>query len=352
MEQKLALIYYMTQKFDLEDITLVPAILSDISSRSQVNIYTDYKIELPLICAPMDSVIDDYNKEIFTQQGILTCSIRKHILNLNQTYYSFIGISLEQFEYILRFDYTVKELRPYQGLLIDIANGHIQKLYELTAQFKTKFPNIPIMIGNIANPETYNKYCEILTSRDYIRLSIGSGSACLTGANLGVYYPMGSLIDECYTVSATHNNPPKIVADGGFRNYDDIIKALNLGADYVMLGGIFAKSLEACGDTYFKGLKVSKYKDLLYRYGLSLYRKYRGMSTKDVQRSIGKTVLKTSEGISFTTPVLYTLESWVENFKDYLRSAMSYSDCKDLSKFIGNRNFIQITQNAIKRYKK
>lgn len=228
----------------------------------------------------------------------------------------------------------------------------MKHLYDLVKLFKSMFPNVPLMVGNIANPETYKIYCDILTEIDYIRLSIGSGSACLTGANLGVYYPMGSLIDECYQISATFNSAPKIVADGGFRNYDDIIKALNLGADFVMLGGIFAKTLDACGDVYFKGIKVTNSKYFLFKHGFKLYRKYRGMSTKEVQRSVGKSILKTSEGISFTTPVKYTLESWTNNFIDYLKSAMSYSDSLTVKDFIGKRNFIQITSNAIKRYKK
>jgi len=337
----------MEHKFDLEDITIVPAELSNIKSRSEINIDN-----LPLIAAPMDSVIDKHSMLIFTHHKILTCSIRTEVLNLDQPFYTCIGVSLQQFEYILHSTESLKTLRKNQGLLIDIANGHMKHLFDLVKLFKSMFPTVPLMVGNIANPETYKNYCEILNENDYIRLSIGSGSACLTGANLGVYYPMGSLIDECYQISATFNSAPKIVADGGFRNYDDIIKALNLGADFVMLGGIFAKTLDACGDVYFKGFNVTNCKYTLFKYGFKLYRKYRGMSTKEVQRSVGKSILKTSEGISFKTPVLYTLESWTNNFIDYLKSAMSYSNTLSLKEFIGKRNFIQITPNAIKRYKK
>jgi GMP reductase len=344
----------MEQKFDLEDITLVPATLSIIRSRSEIS--THYgNGTLPLIAAPMDSVINDTSVVEFVKRGILTCSIRRPKLDLkdlNLINYDFIGVSLEQFQEILDKPELVQAVLPFrQGILIDIANGHMIDLFEMVQKYKTIFKN-PIMVGNIANPKTYGKYCEILDCHDYVRLSIGSGSACLTGANLGVYYPMGSLIDECYTISATMSSAPKIVADGGFRNFDDIIKALNLGADYVMLGGIFAKTLEACGDTYFKGIKVTKYKNLLFKHGFKLYRKYRGMSTKEVQKSFGKKFLTTSEGISFKTPVQYTLSAWTKNFTDYLKSAMSYCGCRGINCFIGERTFIHITPNAIKRYKK
>lgn len=340
----------MEQKFDLDDITIVPTQLSNIKSRSEIVYYYQENNTLPLICAPMDTVINDVNVNEFDRNNILTCSIRQQHLNLKQPLYNFIGVSLDQFEYIVTN--TAVSLKLGQGILVDIANGHMEYLFDLVKSYKLKFPYNPIMVGNIANPETYDKYCEILDRHDYVRLSIGSGSACTTGANLGVYFPMGSLIDECYKYSATHKSAPMIVADGGFKNYDDIIKALNLGADYVMLGGIFAKTLEACGDTYFKGFNVTKYKNWLFKHSFRLYRKYRGMSTKEVQKSVGKTVLKTSEGISYSTPVQYTLQTWVDNFSDYLKSAMSYSGCKSLKEFVGKRNFIHITPNAIKRYKK
>ncbi len=95
----------------------------------------------------------------------------------------------------------------------------------------------------------------------------------------------------------------KIVADGGFRNYDDIIKALALGADYVMLGGMLNKSLESCSDTLLFGkFKLSKERAIkiwekypfMRKY---LYKKFRGMSTKEVQKKWGRGKIKTSEGV-------------------------------------------------------
>ena len=73
--------------------------------------------------------------------------------------------------------------------------------------------------------------------------TIVHNSGCLTSANTGVHFPMASLIYECYQYKKKESYNTKIVADGGFRNYDDIIKAIMLGADYVMLGGILNKCL-------------------------------------------------------------------------------------------------------------
>ena len=75
------------------------------------------------------------------------------------------------------------------------------------------------------------------------------------------------------------------------------------------------------------------------------------MSTKEVQKKWGKTKLTTSEGIIKYNKVEYTLEGWVNNFKDYLKSAMSYTNSKNLEEFKGSE-FVFITKNALDRFQK
>lgn len=344
------------KKFDLDDITIVPAVLSKIRTRKEIDILyksTLYGNHLPLIVSPMDTVIDNNNVWEYDKHKLLTCSVRKPNIDLNNSAYSFISISLEQFLQVIHDiennNYIDIECN---GLLIDIANGHMETLFNAVKLFKDKFPTFPLMIGNIANPQTYELYCKILNKYDFIRISVGSGAGCTTASNTGIYYPMGSLIKECYEISCNYNNPPKIVADGGFKNYDDIIKALCLGCDYIMLGSILAKSLEACGDTYWKNIKINKYKNWFYKHNFKLTRKYRGMSTKEVQKLLGKTTLTTAEGISKKINVEYTLDKWIENFQDYLRSAMSYCNAKTLREFNRYQKYIYLSTQSIKRYKK
>ena len=76
------------------------------------------------------------------------------------------------------------------------------------------------------------------------------------------------------------------------------------------------------------------------------------MSTKEVQKKWGAETLKTSEGVVRYRKVEYTLPKWVENFEDYLRSAMSYTGSMTLKEFIGNVELVQITDNAYKRFNK
>lgn len=331
----------MENKIDFNDILIKPSVTSTIDSRKTINPF--YDGFLPLITAPMDTVIDVSNERHFRNLKINTCMPRGEVSIDSFNSYSIDEISLKYYE---------GGLNHNGKYLIDIANGHMEKLLKITKAIKKTYPKLTLMVGNIANPQTYGLLSD--AGADFIRVGIGNGNACSTTVHTGVGYPMGSLIKECYDISCTLDNPAKIVADGGMKSYSDIIKALALGADYVMVGSLFNKAIESCGDNYLWGkIKVSKDNaDKLYRMGLPIYKKFRGMSTKEVQKKWGKEVLTTSEGVVRFRKVEYTLKKWVDNFEDYLRSAMSYSDARTLDDFIGKVEIINITDNAYNRFKK
>ena len=188
---------------------------------------------------------------------------------------------------------------------------------------------------------------------------------CTTSINSSIHYPMVSLLQELTfrkisvrqsieengrevinwhtgerTIRETpYKSIPKIIADGGFNNFDQIIKALAIGADYVMLGRIFAMSEEACGETVTISPDQQR-------------RKYYGMSTKKAQSEFGNTELKTAEGIETLVPIKYTLAGWCDNFISYLRSAMSYCNSRTLDQFKTNAKIEQISNNSFNAYYK
>lgn len=331
-------------KFDFCDITLVPETLSFVTSRKQVD------ISGCLMVSPMDSVVDDENWYDFYEQDMAVCVPRGCEFEYDNLV--FTSISLEEFEsHILALELG-QVVKDHRLLLVDIANGHMEKLYRLTKKFLELDSKTTLMVGNIANPRTYQMFAEL--GVHFVRCGIGGGSACTTSANTGVHYPMASLIHECYEIKKKYQYETRIVADGGFQNFDDIIKALALGADFVMLGSILNKCLESCADTYLWGIKVNWLKDLLWKskfFKQRLYKSYRGMSTKEVQKTWNRHNLKTAEGICKTNRVEYTLAQWMDNFHSYLRSAMSYCGCTNLEEFKESR-FVFITDNALRRFKK
>ena len=339
-------------KVDFNDILIKPAAYSDIRSRSEVNPF-DSNGFLPLFTAPMDTVVDDSNCELFFNQKINICLPRGEFGTEETMFKSY---SLSQFE----LHYLNEKLDGKHYVLIDTANGHITALNDAVRTAKLLYgDNIVLMAGNIANPETYAILSE--AGADYIRVGIGNGNGCLTTQQLGIGFPMASLIRECYYVSLSLDKPAKIIADGGMKEYSDVIKALALGADYVMLGSILNKCVESCGKTYVKyegrPIEISNAEAINHfkRGDLgesTIMKEFRGMSTKEVQKKWGNEVLKTSEGVVRHRPVEYSLEQWVDNFESYLRSAMSYVNARTLEEFQNNAEFINITNNAYLRFKK
>ena len=352
-------------KFDFDDILIQPAAISRIESRKQINMFYEDGY-LPLFTAPMDTVIDDSNYTFFQNAGIRVVRPRKAPsfgVNLDSDFNNFLSFGKDEFKSIFLDNGKIEVSEKYH-ILIDIANGHMQSLLDATAQAKSLYgDSMVLMVGNIANPETYRLFSE--AGADMVRIGIGNGGGCLTTVQTGVGYPMASLIDECYVISCELQTPAKIVADGGFKSYADIIKAFALGADYVMLGSILNKALESAGDTYLAntkgegwtepGERINQYDketENLFNYGTKMFKKFRGMSTKEAQKAMGKTELKTSEGVTRMQPVEYTLSGWAENFKSYLSSAMSYSNATTLNEFIGNVKCNVISTNALNRFRK
>jgi IMP dehydrogenase/GMP reductase len=358
--------------YDFDDLLIEPASITPIRSRSEVNpFYLDfieqgvYENRLPLMTAPMDTVVCDENKHYFKDLGFTVVLPRRQSNEVS--YDDFYSYGLNEFDEIFLNNTVVIPEHHQVFALIDVANGHMQDLRESTKLAKQKYGDqLVLMVGNIANPSTFYEYA--LTGVDYVRIGIGNGGGCLTTVQTGVGYPMASLIYECNKIKKGNTHiKTKIVADGGFKKYADVIKALALGADYVMLGSILNKSLESCGETTREAsilnnntledgyLHVDQYSEFAkecFDADIPLYKMFRGMSTKEVQQSWGRNDLKTSEGVVRKHKVEYTLQGWTDNFVSYLKSAMSYVGKKELPHFIGGVKTNLISENSFNRFNK
>ena len=343
-------------KYDFDDILIKAAVTTNINSRSEVEIL-DLEDMLPIFTAPMDTVVGVENADYFINNGIRVILPRQGETNetrisTSDSCWQSYGIREFKDNFLIQ---TPDNRGAKMYALIDVANGHMPAVLNTIVEAKTKYEDkLVLMVGNIANPETFKVLSD--AGADYIRVGIGNGGGCLTTQQTGIGYPMASLIAETYEISKTLKSPAKIVADGGFKKYSDIIKALALGADYVMLGSILNKALESAGTTTNEqGEVIDQYSQLAKNYldvDIPLYKTFRGMSTKEVQVEWGKSTIKTSEGVVRKHMVEYTVSGWVDNFTHYLKSAMSYTNSNSLDTFIGKVYYMIISQNSFNRYNK
>jgi hypothetical protein len=155
----------MSKKFDFNDILIEPANTSRIISRKKINPF--YDGFLPLITAPMDTVIDSNNENIFHKLNINVCMPRNETTSIGFTSYSID----EMFS-----KYLTNSLKEDGYYLIDVANGHMENLLEMTRMVKKKFPDLKLMVGNVASPNTYALLSN--AGADYVRIGIGNGGGC------------------------------------------------------------------------------------------------------------------------------------------------------------------------------
>lgn len=228
--------------YGYNDVTIVPKRVSYKASRSECHPFDENNF-LPIFTAPMATVVNVENFELWEKNFIYPILPRNIDYNIRLDYFKqgkWVAFSLTETENIINMFSTGAISLSVKGkICIDIANGHMNKLIQLCKRIKSITNDIEIMTGNIANYETYKEYCD--AKIDYVRVSIGSGAGCTTSSNTGIHYPIASLLDEINQVKGY----TKVIADGGIRNYSDVIKALALGADYVMVGGLFSSFLES-----------------------------------------------------------------------------------------------------------
>lgn len=369
-------------KYSYNDVAIIPSVMSQIKHRIECNPFLSDGT-LPIFASPMDTVVSIKNFELFQANHITPILPRNYPIEVRKNYVkdgSWAAFSLQEFEEI--FTNADEIITSVNGnklhVLIDVANGHMSQIYFLANRAKELYgTNIVIMIGNIANPLTYIE--AINYNIDYVRVSIGTGNCCITSTQTGIHYPIASLIDEMHKIRLEYaesnklpiDKLPKIVADGGCRNYSDIIKALALGADYVMVGSMFASLIESAAPLFLTDERGVSHNishlssKLIEEHGKvynrenedqifninSLHKETYGMASKHGQLALSGKRDKTAEGIKKRIPLNTNLYKWVINFIDYMRSAMSYTNTLEINDF-KNVNVIIIsnnTQNSINK---
>jgi GMP reductase len=369
-------------RYGYNDVMIQPCGVSNIEHRSHCNPFigkVSYPTEeydmLPIFAAPMSTVVDLDNYDTFYKNHIYAIIPRNIEWETRKKHIKcgdWVAVSLKEFEeYICNPTHFEEVQKPYTlRILIDVANGNMSKILELSKKAKEFYgEHIVLMAGNIANVDTYYEYCEC--GIDYCRVSIGTGCGCITASNTSIGDGIVSLIDDIYAIKRLREIRnkfcTKIIADGGVRNFSDVIKALSLGADYVMIGGLLSSCIESAGDIYEKDLvgrhiKIDKssikrengnfvsydgpYGDKVTHY--FMYKEFYGMASKYGQIAINGEKTKTSEGIKKEILITTDLPTWTDNMCAYLRSAMSYCGIKDVKDFNPQNVTVQVISNNVK----
>jgi len=317
--------------YSLDEVALLPSLHpTDINHRSEVNPF-DENGKLPIFVSPMTCLIDDNNYDEFRASKFIPI-VPRHIMPNHITPNDWIACSLDDFERVF-MHYDLDELH----ILIDIANGHMRHLYDVVSEAKSKFPDLKIMVGNIAHPQIYIDCYN--SGVDYVRLGIGGGNACSTSVLTGIHASHEYILRGIRTARLVINDEkaPKIVCDGGISTIDRAIKCLALGADYVMMGKMFARCEEACGYITQK---------------LPKKRAYYGMASEEGQKDLYNKVIRPAEGIKTEVLVDTNLKKLGDQFEAALRSAMSYTGCHTLDEFHHNVEYeIQSTAEFKSYYK-
>ena len=320
-------------QFSLDEVCILPSSkVTDINSRSEVDPYINGK--LPIFVSPMTCIIDENNFDIFKASKAEPIWPRKNKPDYDPFCHTndWIAVSLKELE---NCNYNLNGMK----ILVDTANGHMKKLYDVVRTIKEKNPEVTIMVGNIAHPEIYQECC--MAGVDYVRVSCGTGSVCGTSVKTGIHASMQWLLSEISKIKSRLGTSAttKIIADGGL-NISRSIKALALGADYVMLGREFAQCKEACGPLREKYPNSVGYPERLY-YGMASSRGKKDLGSS--QNNI--------EGTETWLPVNTTLDKFLTEFEEALRSAMSYTGSHNLEEFKHVQTDIQ-TISEFKAYNK
>ncbi|MGB1308494.1 MAG: IMP dehydrogenase [Oceanihabitans sp.] len=245
-----------------------------------------------------------------------------------------LGVTADAVE---RTDALVKS--GVDAVIIDTAHGHTKGVVNVLKEVKAKYPNLDVVVGNIATAAAAKYLVE--AGADAVKVGIGPGSICTTRVVAGVGFPQFSAVLE--VAAAIKGSGVPVIADGGIRYTGDIPKAIAAGADTVMLGSLLAGTKESPGETIiYEGRKFKSYRGMGSVEAMKKGSKDRYF--QDVEDDIKKLV---PEGIVGRVPYKGELFESVHQFIGGLRAGMGYCGAKNIETLKETGQFVKITASGI-----
>lgn len=224
------------------------------------------------------------------------------------------------------------------AIIIDTAHGHSKSVIEKVKEAKKRFPDVDIVVGNIATGEAAKALVE--AGADAVKVGIGPGSICTTRIVAGVGVPQLSAIYD--VADAIKGTGVPLIADGGLRYSGDVVKALAAGGYCVMIGSLVAGTEEAPGETIlYNGRKFKSYRGMG-----SLEAMEKGSADRYFQGGVKEMKKLVPEGIAGRVPYKGTVQEVIYQLVGGLRSGMGYCGAKDIEA-LHNAKFTRITNAGV-----
>ena len=225
-------------------------------------------------------------------------------------------------------------------IVVDTAHGHSQGVLKRVEWVKKNYPQIEVIGGNIATGDAARALVD--HGADAVKVGIGPGSICTTRIVAGVGVPQITAVDNVANALASNGVP--LIADGGIRFSGDISKAIAAGAHTVMLGGLFAGTEEAPGETVlFQGRAYKSYRGMG-----SLGAMQKGSSDRYFQENESNVEKLVPEGIEGRVPTKGPVTAVIHQLMGGLRSSMGYLGCATIDDVHAKAAFVEITAAGIR----
>ena len=336
-------------RLDFKDVLIRPK-RSTLSTRSNVDISREFHFRhtqlgyhgVPIIAANMDTTgtiemaraLEAFELSTALHKHYAVDELVAYFAGLERKSAAFYSMGIaradeEKFDRVMERA-GVGESSSIRYVCIDVANGYTEGFVRFVAKVRERYAHLVIMAGNVVTGEMTEEL--ILSGADIVKVGIGPGSVCTTRKMTGVGYPQLSAIIEC--ADAAHGLEGHICADGGCATPGDVAKAFGGGADFVMLGGMFAGHDECAGE-------------VLERDGQKFQRFY-GMSSRVAMErySGGVAEYRAAEGKEVLVPYRGPVAGTAQEILGGVRSACTYVGARRLRELSKRTTFVRVSQQS------
>ena len=221
-------------------------------------------------------------------------------------------------------------------IAIDTAHGHSKGVLEKVAEIKNKYPNVPLIAGNVATAAATRALIE--AGADVVKVGIGPGSICTTRVVAGIGVPQLTAVMDC--AEEADKLGKRIIADGGIKYSGDIVKALAAGGSAVMIGSMLAGTLESPGEVeLYQGRSFKVYRGMGSLSAMAAGSKDRYFP-EDAQKFV-------PEGVEGRVPYRGSVSDIIFQMKGGLRSGMGYCGKHNIEELRKNSEFVRITNAGL-----